>query len=250
MKPYYEDDMVTLYHGDFMSHLEMLIWARAEAIVTDPPYGETSLEWDSWPKEWPAYMKGIAKALWCFGSVRMFLDHASEFHGWKYSHERVWVKQNGTGFATDKFRRVHELAALWYQDAWADIRHDVPRVAQQSVGNKSLRSRGKTPHAGEIGPGAYVDDGTRMMTTVQYAPNEQSRALHPTQKPLSTVTPLIEYSVPVGGLVVDPFAGSGTTLLAAKLSGRRAIGVEANEKYCEAAARRLSQQAFDFEGIA
>jgi site-specific DNA-methyltransferase (adenine-specific) len=64
--------------------------------------------------------------------------------------------------------------------------------------------------------------------------------LHPTEKPLGIVTPLLTYACPEGGLVVDPFAGSGSTLDAARQSGRRAIGIEAHEPYAEAAARRLS----------
>lgn len=248
--PYYEDDLVTLYHGDCLE-IGNDITVTADAIITDPPYGETSLEWDRWPKGWPGLLAGVSDALWCFGSMRMFLTHHGDFAGWKFSHEIVWQKQNGSGFATDKFRRVHELATFWYRGAWGALRHEVPRVPAEHDANKSTRrSRATTPHTGKIGQNYYVDDGLRMTPSVLRIANEQSRAVHPTQKPLGIVTPLIHYSVPAGGLVFDPFSGSGTTLLAAKLSGRRAIGCEANEKYAEAAARRLSQQSFYLEGIA
>jgi site-specific DNA-methyltransferase (adenine-specific) len=63
---------------------------------------------------------------------------------------------------------------------------------------------------------------------------------HPTEKPLGILDPLIRYACPPGGLVLDPFAGSGSTLDAARQSGRRAIGIEGREDYCEAAVRRLS----------
>lgn len=250
LQPYYQDESVSLYLGDFMAHLPALIAAEASAIVTDPPYGETSLVWDAWPREWPAFLKGTATSLWCFGSMKMFLDRRDDFHGWKYSHEIVWEKHNGSGFAADKFRRVHEFATLWYQGDWASIRHEVPTTPDAV--KRTVRRKERPPHMGEIAGTRYTseDGGDRLMRSVLKVRSEHGRAVHPTQKPLGIVTPLIEYSVPVGGMVVDPFAGSGTTLLAAKLSGRRAIGVEANEKYAEAAARRLSQQAFDFEGIA
>jgi len=241
MKPYYQDDLVTLYHGDFR---EFDIPMGADAVITDPPYGETSLEWDRWPNGWVEEVSRFSNTLWCFGSFRMFHEHSADFKSWKFSHEIIWKKQNGTGFSTDKFRRVHELATLWYQGAWSEQRHDVPRVAQTSMGDKSSRTKARGEHLGKIGDGAYVDDGTRLQTTVIDANNEQSRAVHPTQKPLKIISPLINYSAPVGGLVVDIFAGSGTTLLAAKLMDRRAIGFEAREKYCEAAAKRLSQQTF------
>jgi site-specific DNA-methyltransferase (adenine-specific) len=65
-------------------------------------------------------------------------------------------------------------------------------------------------------------------------------AVHPTEKPVELLDPLIRYACPPGGLVVDPFAGSGSTLDAARQSGRRAIGIEKHEPYAEAAARRLS----------
>jgi site-specific DNA-methyltransferase (adenine-specific) len=64
---------------------------------------------------------------------------------------------------------------------------------------------------------------------------------HPTQKPLPTITPLILVSTEPGDLVLDIFAGSGTTLVAAKANGRRAIGIEVNEEYAEMAADRLRQ---------
>lgn len=244
--PYYEDAAVTLYLGEFQDHLERLV---GDAVVTDPPYGETPLHWDQWPDGWPTMLESAAPALWCFGSLRMFLDRREDFWPWKFSHEIVWEKHNGSWFSSDKFRRVHELATFWYRGAWADLRHEVPRVSS-GASNRGQVHRGRPgEHTGKIKDVAWTDDGTRLQKSVIQLASMQGSAVHPTQKPLGIVSPLIEYSVPIGGMVVDPFAGSGTTLLAAKLTGRRAVGVEVNEAYCEAAAIRLSQQSFDLEAI-
>jgi site-specific DNA-methyltransferase (adenine-specific) len=65
--------------------------------------------------------------------------------------------------------------------------------------------------------------------------------IHPCEKPTGILDPLIRYACPPGGLVLDPFAGSGSTAEAARLSGRRAVLIEGDEAYCEAIALRLSQ---------
>lgn len=250
MKPYYEDDSVTLYHGEYRDHYTALLKAKADAIVTDPPYGETSLEWDRWPEDWPEEMADVSNAMWCFGSFRMFLDQKEQFNRWKLSHEIVWEKHNGSGFHNDRFKRVHELAALWYRGDWSKIRHEVPTT--DDAVKRVVRTKRRPTQMGQIDKSPFVseDGGPRLMRSVLQVRSSHGSAVHPTQKPLGIVTPLIEFSVPVGGMVVDPFAGSGTTLLAARLLGRRAIGVEANEKYAEAAATRLSQQSFDLGDIA
>jgi site-specific DNA-methyltransferase (adenine-specific) len=67
------------------------------------------------------------------------------------------------------------------------------------------------------------------------------RALHPTEKPVGILDPLIRYACPPGGTVLDCFAGSGSTAEAARLTGRKAILIEADERYCELIARRMSQ---------
>jgi site-specific DNA-methyltransferase (adenine-specific) len=86
-----------------------------------------------------------------------------------------------------------------------------------------------------------TDGGPRLMRSVLRVRSEHGRAEHPTQKPLGIVRPLIEYSCPPDGIVLDPFMGSGTTLRAAKDLGRKAIGIEIEERYCEIAAKRMAQ---------
>ena len=86
------------------------------------------------------------------------------------------------------------------------------------------------------------------MRSVIYCRSMHGRALHPTEKPAGILEPLIAYGCPPGGTVFDPMAGSGATGAAAKAIGRRSVLIEADERYCEIAARRLAQDVLDFEG--
>lgn len=241
MTPYYTDDMVTLYLGDMREILPALD-LQADCIVTDPPYAETSLAWDRWPNGWPTLAATIASSMWCFGSMRMFLDRRDDFADWKFSQDVIWRKPRGTSHAADRFTRVHEHAVLWYHGKWADIHHEAQRQIYAGPSAGTVRTSPKTANwHGEQGSSAWVDDGTRLTHSVIDVANLYYRgAIHPTEKPIGILDPLIRYACPPGGLVLDPFAGSGSTLDAARQSGRRGIGIEAHEPYAEAAARRLS----------
>lgn len=238
--PYYEDDQVALFLGDMREVLPVLN-PQADCIVTDPPYAETSLTWDQWPDGWPTIAATITPSMWCFGSMRMFLDRRDDFTGWQMSQDIVWEKNNGSGFARDRFRRVHEHITHWYRGPWRDIYTDVPRTTYSGP-DKSARGRNShTPHTGQIGAHTYVDDGTRLARSVIRAGAVRYQRRHPTEKPVELLDLLIRYACPPGGLVVDLFAGSGSTLDAARRAGRRAVGIEADERYAEAAARRLAE---------
>lgn len=251
MTPYYEDDSVTLWHGDNAEVLPALAAEgfRADVCVTDPPYGETSLTWDRWPTGWPELVAAVTSSLWCFGSMRMFLEQREEFRAWRLSQDIVWEKNTGSAFATDRFMRVHEFALHFYRGPWREQRTEVPRFGWAGP-DKSVRRApvGKAQH-GERGASQYVDDGTRLERSVLRVPNMHGKAQHPTEKPTGILDPLIGYSCPPGGTVLDPFAGSGSTLDAARCSGRRAVGIEASEAYCEVIASRLAQGSL-FGGVA
>ena len=93
---------------------------RADAIVTDPPYGETALDWDRWPDGWPEAMTNIAPQMWCFGSMRMFLTRAQSLHRGS-SRRTSFGEAYGSNVANDRFRR-YELALHFYRGEWGDIR--------------------------------------------------------------------------------------------------------------------------------
>ena len=88
-----------------------------------------------------------------------------------------------------------------------------------------------------------VDGGPRLMRSVINARSEHGKAIHPTHKPLEVVEPILRYSCPPGGTVLDPFAGSGTVGVAAKRNGRAAILIEIDDNYAEMARKRIEDDA-------
>lgn len=248
MTPYYSDDSVTLYHGD-CREIWPTLQLEPDLVIADPPYGETSLKWDRWPTGWPDVLADWASSMWCFGSMRMFWEHNAEFDAWNLSQDVVWEKANGTGFAADRFKRVHEFALHFYRGGWNLLYHETPRV-EVTWRTASNSGRQAPPHTGAIGPLQWEDDGTRLMRTVIKAPNMWRRGgIHPTEKSPEILQPLIEYGCPPGGLVADPFAGSGSTAAYARSTGRKSVLIEADERYCEAIANRFSQGVLDFGSV-
>lgn len=246
MKPYYSQDGIVIYHGDcreILPHLQ-----QVDLVLTDPPYGNTSLEWDSRLKHWPDLVDQLTNNLWCFGSFRMFMEMArdGDFLLWNLAQEIVWEKHNGSGFHADRFKRVHELAVQYYRGEWSSV-FKAPVTTPDALKKVSRRKRRPT-HMGDIGKHAYLshDGGPLLMRSVIFAHSCHSFAEHPTQKPVEIITPLLNYSLPAAGTVLDPFMGSGTTLVAAKRLGRRCIGIEIEERYCQIAVRRLAQSVLDF----
>lgn len=225
MKPYYSDDLVTLYHGDC---LEVTAWLKADVLVTDPPYGK------AWAQHGTAERRGWrsdrhlgilndahtevrdhALALWSaesrpaivFGDVLVAAPHGA-------AHALIYDKGVGAGFA----------------GAIGGYRRDVEAIYLLG------------PHGTGLGGRSAI-----LRTNGRTGGNLARTTGHPHTKPVDLMGQLISCA-PLG-TVADPFAGSGTTLVAAKLLGRRAIGVELDERYCEVAANRLAQDTL-FGGAA
>jgi site-specific DNA-methyltransferase (adenine-specific) len=249
--PYYEDDLVTLFNCDYRDG--DLASLNADAIVTDPPYGETSLQWDVWVDGWLTDASAIARNLWCFGSFRMFHDHHDEFAEWKLAQDTVWEKQNGSGFHTDRFKRVHEHAVQWYLGEWKSLYNNPPKT--QDAVKKTVSRQFKPSHMNQIGRSQFASErgGDRLMRSVIKHRNMHGRAINKTEKPVPLVSLYVEASVPPGGLVVDLFAGSCSTGLAARQQGKRAVLFEKDPEQCVTAARRLERetaQPFDLGALA
>lgn len=245
VEPVYRDEWVELYCGDCRDILPLL--GPADLILTDPPYGETSLAWDVPPDGWVPLLD--APQAWVFGSARMMIHGAFGpllETGWRFGQDLIWRKHNGSSFHADRFKRVHEHLVHFYRGRWDGLYLDTPVTMDATA--RTVRRKQRPPHMGHIEQGSYRSEegGPRLMASVLEARSMHGRAIHETEKPGGTLRPVISYSCPPGGLVIDPFAGSASTLVAAREVRRRAIGIEISEEKCaRAIAERLAHLQLD-----
>lgn len=223
----------TLYLGDCLEILPTL--DQVDVVVTDPPYGTTSLAWDTKVDGWLDLLK--SNCLWCCGSMQFFMNH--DFQGWRHAQEIVWEKHNGSNFHADRFRRVHELILQFYKGDWNSI-YKSPVVTQDATA-RTVRRKHKPAHTRQIHNSSYTsaDGGPRLMRSVMHVRSCHGSAVHPTQKPTELIMPLVEYSCPGDGIVLDPFMGSGTTGVACMNLDRKFIGIEIEPKYFDIACERI-----------
>lgn len=246
MKAFYQDDLVTIYHADYRAWVGPLDVACA---LVDPPYEETGLAWDKWPAGWPQWLlerMPPTASLWCWGTLRMFMDRRDEFAGYRLAQDVIWEKNNGSSLHADRFRRVHEQPAQFYPKttAWGDVyKSPVMRAVEEERKRKPIERCGKPAHWGDINRETvgYEYDGTRLARSVIYAPAVRHGVRHATPKPVSVQRDLVSYSTPPQGTVLDIFCGSGSALCAAKELGRRAIGFDGDIEAVTESAERCSQ---------
>lgn len=227
MKPYYEADGVALYLGDCREVLPE-VRGVAQLILTDPPYGV-----------------GVK-----YGPL--YDDDRDTYWQWFLPTIDLMRK------AAPRVVFTHRVAALHHITGWdwVGVWHK-PGAFGARVGNSAV-----LPHWEPIFMYGIHDGGTRSeyipdVLSINPQPSAGLSALgrdkwktegftaHPCQKPLDLYQRLLRAFLDDQAVVCDPFAGSGTTLVAAKNLGRKAIGVELHERYCEIAAQRLSQGVLD-----
>ena len=247
MTPYYDQDGITIYHGDALSVIPHL--PAFDALVTDPPYSSGGLHrsdrmnstvskyvssgtlavrhefsgdnrdqrgYLAWVSLWmtAALMRANAGAIAClFTDWRQLptTSDAIQAGGWVWRGIAVWDKTLKARPAAGVFTAQSEFIV------WGTAGMREPRQLGYQI------------------PGVFAIA----------APDNSTRE-HITQKPVELMRWIMAV-VPEGGLVVDPFMGSGTTLRAARDCGRRAIGIEIEERYCEIAAKRLQQAVLPLE---
>jgi len=241
---------VQILKGDMRDLIGTVPDESVDCIFADPPYGETSLGWDRRVIGWPALVRRVLKptgSLWVFGSLRSLIETAGDFAAWNLSHDVIWEKHNGTGLFNDRFRRVHEIAAHYYRDdvKWGDV-FKAPQFTNDATA-RTVRKKGRPAQwIGATGETLYrsEDGGPRLQRSVLYARSEHMQGTgHPTAKPIAILEQLLRYSCPVGGHVLDPFAGSGSTAIAARLIGQNCTLIEADPKYVKVIEERLANDA-------
>jgi site-specific DNA-methyltransferase (adenine-specific) len=247
--PFFESGAQRIFRGDCRELLPRLSPASYDMVLADPPYGDTSLDWDVRDLRWLELVTPLVKptgSVWCWGSMEMFMEQAAGIRGlgWRRAQEIVWEKHNGSGFVDDRFKRVHDFCLQFYRidGRWEDV-YKSPVTTPDAVA-RVVRRKKRPPHMGDVGAGHYVseDGGPRLMRSVIYARSCHGYADHPTQKPVEVLRPLIEYSCPPGGRILDPTTGACSTLVAARQIGRASDGIELLEKYCASGARRLTSE--------
>jgi site-specific DNA-methyltransferase (adenine-specific) len=217
LKPYYQDEAVTIYHGDCREVLPLLSSETVHLVLTDPPYGVT------------------------YESNRVVGRGTNP------------ISNDGTRLSLRLYRQTIPLLKtqhlLWFTrwDAWPDVWDLIGQsfpLRGLLVWDKGHPGMGDLSHWGcsyeliaSAGKGQIT--GARDSSILRYSPVQPKNRKHPTEKPESLLAYLIEKLD--AHLTLDPFMGSGATLTAAKDLGRKAIGIEIEERYCEIAAKRMAQ---------
>lgn len=208
MRPYYEHAGITIFNADCREVLPQLYF---DSIITDPPYGVG--------KDYGQTEDSFE----CFKGAALFMAHQM--------------------CPTAMFVPVCRVWDLPVRPQWMAI-------WAKTYGTSGLIAYPVYPHWEGIAlynlKGDYSGNCGHRSDVFEFEPARAQDSDHPTPKPLALMKALVEW-LPCDGDVCDPFMGSGTTLRAAKDLGRRAIGIEIEEKYCEIAAKRLSQEVFEFE---
>lgn len=237
---------VILLEQDIRTAVAGLAPGSFDCLIVDPPYGQTACRWDKRVAGWPALLLPLLKptgSMWVFGTLKSFMAEAGEYAGWRLAQDIVWEKHNGSGFDTQRFRRVHEQAAMFYRaDApWAEVYRN-PLFTNDAKARTVNAKSNRIAHLGQTGPHVYqsIEGGPRRMRSVLQVRSCHRRSHgHPTQKPEAIYEPLLRYSCPPGGQILDPFAGSGTAGAVALSLGLSACLIEKEPEFAAMIRARL-----------
>ena len=212
MSPYYEQDGITIYCGDCMDFLPSMTDNSAALVHTDPPFG-----------------------------VGNFVQTDGRIFGRGKNRGKA-VEWNGStpdACVFDHIRRIGVHRIIWganFFNCFEESGGAIVWIKKQNVPNFSKADIASCTH--------YKKTETVTIPWRNFEVAHQAESDHPCERPVELYLWALDYLPPATtGLVLDPFMGSGTTLVAAKRLGRPAIGIEIEERYCETAANRLAQGA-------
>ncbi len=228
MKPYFERDGVTIYHGDARDVLPTL--AQVDAVVTDPPYG-TDVPRDGYGRRqiWHGDQHIVGDSdLSAFSDALMLIRPLLVRNAWILS------------FCSPKRRADMERV---FSAVASNVMGEVVWDKMQPGLGGGIRYQHESILLASFGQ----PSGRCGLSSVIRAIAPRGEHGHPHEKPLALMNWLIRYASEDESVVLDPFMGSGSTLRAAMNLGRRAIGIEIEERYCEIAARRLDQLTLGLE---
>lgn len=281
-EPYYVDGLVTLYHGDARGERNATGgrdgWPvpaeSAACVVFSPPYN-VGLDYDEHDDVMPWHLYNALAGVVARNAYEALMPDAGRcwINVTPVVPEKPLAAGDHSGRGTNPRRSLLNIwdnallsrgFGIWDYVAWPSPRG--PGCAWgswESPSGPNMRGEWETiiaahrgdwarPHPPERkgwkdSVGRWIDLTTNVWSM---SPEHRTEGGHPAPFPDDLPSRCIRLSTFPGELVVDPFAGSGTTLIAARALGRRAVGIESSERYCEIAATRLAQTSLDFGGVA
>jgi site-specific DNA-methyltransferase (adenine-specific) len=223
--PYYDHAGITIYHGDC---LDVLPAIKADVLITDPPYGV-----------------GIGTGRTVESRRKSSSEHGL-FRGGYVDYDDSYENFVATVVPRlNAYLDATKRGAVWTGPHIHEQRKPTVIGGVYCPAGKGRHSWGFKTFLPVLYYGVcpHVHKGASVPNTIQSSelPDSMSKG-HPCPKPTGWMTWQIKLASVAGDVVVDPFMGSGTTLVAAKLLGRRAIGIELSEEYCDIAISRLRQE--------
>lgn len=223
IKPYYEDKYCTIYHGDCREILPQL--PKVDLVLTDPPYG---IEYKS------GHNTG----------------YKTKRKGWdEYRRQDNFAPIAGDDKPFDpnlllQFPKLILFGANYFASRLPDSKCWI--VWDKKCGKPDLQADCELIWTNLKKPSRIYSHMWRGICRAGEENVTNGPKLHPHQKPVALLRYLIEMSE-TDGLILDPFMGSGSVLVAAQGVNRKAIGIEIEEKYCEIAVKRLAQEVLEFK---
>jgi len=252
-----------LIHGDCLDVLPTLEAGSIDAVVTDPPYGTTACAWDTvipFDAMWKA-IKHVVKptaAVVLFGSQPFTSALVMSNPQW-FRYQWVWNKKVPSGHLNVKIKPLlqHEDIAVFSESAHMYNRQfrKKPLIYQRPNKYWQVKTRslnGFTRNAGTVGQhrAGFAEDSSDLrsnpMSILEFpagSGKQRAERFHPTQKPVELLRYLIRTYTNPGDTVLDFTMGSGSTIVAAIMEGRNAIGIEIDKGYYDIACRRCADAA-------